>query len=187
MQRTSDHSVKLIGLSSWFSAVLIFELLCLVAQSCLTLCDPVDYSPPASSVHGNSSVKNTCLEWVAILSSRGSSQPKDWTLVSHIAGGFFAILATREAYLSFGPFLFLSNYISEHYYFYLKGIVVFSQLHGLSIHAMLFEKSFHLLTHTLQRGSLSSLILIERSFKIVHNYLIQPQMHFGHIFTQLNI
>ena len=129
--------------NSWFSAVLIFELLCLAAQSCPTLCDPVDCSPPASSVHGNSPVKNTCLEWVAMLSSRGSSQRKDRTLVLHIAGAFFAIWATREAHLSFGPFLFLSNYISEHYYFYLKGIVVSSQLHGLSIHAMLFEKSFH--------------------------------------------
>jgi len=37
------------------------------------------------------------LEWVAMPSSRGSSQPKDWTQVSCIAGGFFAIWATREA------------------------------------------------------------------------------------------
>ena len=37
------------------------------------------------------------LEWVAISSSRGSSQPRDWTQVSHIAGGFFTIWATWEA------------------------------------------------------------------------------------------
>ena len=37
------------------------------------------------------------LEWVAMPSSRGYSQPKDWTQVSHIAGGFFTIWATREA------------------------------------------------------------------------------------------
>ena len=37
------------------------------------------------------------LEWVAIPSSRGSSQPKDQTQVSHIASGFFTIRATREA------------------------------------------------------------------------------------------
>ena len=39
----------------------------------------------------------TILEWVAMPSSRGSSQPRDHTQVSHIAGGFFTIWATREA------------------------------------------------------------------------------------------
>ena len=37
------------------------------------------------------------LEWVAILFSKGSSQPKDRTQVSHIVGGFFSSWATREA------------------------------------------------------------------------------------------
>ena len=37
------------------------------------------------------------LEWIAIASSKGSSQPRDQTQVSHIAGGFFTIWATREA------------------------------------------------------------------------------------------
>ena len=37
------------------------------------------------------------LEWVAMPSSRGSSRPRDWTQVSHIAGGSFTIWATREA------------------------------------------------------------------------------------------
>ena len=37
------------------------------------------------------------LEWVAMLSSRGSSQPRDWTQVSRIAGGFFTSWASREA------------------------------------------------------------------------------------------
>ena len=48
---------------------------CLVAQSCLTLCDPVDYSPPGSSVHGILQART--LEWVAIFSSRGFSRPRD--------------------------------------------------------------------------------------------------------------
>ena len=38
------------------------------------------------------------LEWVAMPSSRGSSQPRDQTQVSHIAGGFFTIWATGEAH-----------------------------------------------------------------------------------------
>ena len=49
-------------------------------QSCLTLCNPMDYSPPGSSVHGISQVR--ILEGVAISSSRGSCQPRDQTLVS---------------------------------------------------------------------------------------------------------
>ena len=38
------------------------------------------------------------LEWIAIASSKGSSQPRDQTRISHIAGGFFTIWATREAH-----------------------------------------------------------------------------------------
>ena len=45
-----------------------------VAQSCLTLCDPTDYSPPGSSVHGI--LQARILEWVAIPSSRGSSRAR---------------------------------------------------------------------------------------------------------------
>ena len=136
---------------------------CLVAQSCPTLCNPMDCSPPGSSVHGISQASSlewfaisffrasstprnwTCiscidrqilyhwairkwkwkwsesksllsdslpphglytvhgilqariLEWVAFPFSRGSSQPRDWTQMSHIAGGFFTSWATREA------------------------------------------------------------------------------------------
>ena len=58
-------------------------------------CDPVDLSLPGSSVHGISQAR--ILEWVAILSLKGSSQPRDWTQVSCIAGGFFTSWATREA------------------------------------------------------------------------------------------
>ena len=68
----------------------------LVIQLCPTLWDPMDCSPPASSVHGI--LKATILEWVAIsFSSRGYSWPRDWTWVSCIAGRFFTIWATREA------------------------------------------------------------------------------------------
>ena len=59
------------------------------AQSCLTLCDPTDCSPPVSSVHGISEAR--ILEWVVIFSSRGSSRPRDWTHVSGIAGGVFTV------------------------------------------------------------------------------------------------
>ena len=52
-------------------------LLCLVSQSCLTLCDPMDCSSPGSSVHGDASSMNTGV--IAISFSRESSQPKDPT------------------------------------------------------------------------------------------------------------
>ena len=61
-----------------------------VAQSCLTLCNPIDYS-----VHGILQLR--ILEWVAFPFSRGSSQPRDQTQLSHIAGGFFTSGATRKA------------------------------------------------------------------------------------------
>ena len=44
-------------------------------QSCLTLCDPIDGSPPGFSVHGIFQAR--ILEWVAVASSRGSSWPRD--------------------------------------------------------------------------------------------------------------
>ena len=69
----------------------------LVTQSCLTLCNSIDYSPPGSSVHGV--LQARILEWVAISFSRGSSQPRDRTWVSYIAGRFFTIWATGDTFV----------------------------------------------------------------------------------------
>ena len=89
-------------------------VLCLVAQLCLTLCDPMNCSPPGSSVHGDSPGLNPgllhcrkilyhlshhgsprMLEWVAYSFSRGSSHPRNWTGVSCTSGGFFTSWTTR--------------------------------------------------------------------------------------------
>ena len=67
-----------------------------VAQSCPTLCDRIDCSPPGSSIQGI--FQTRVLDWVAISFSRGSSWPRDWTQVSHIAGRHFTVWATREAH-----------------------------------------------------------------------------------------
>ena len=67
---------------------------CLVAQSCPTLGDPVDYSLPCSSVLGI--LQAGILEWVALSFSRGPSQPRDRTGVSCIPGRFSTNWATRE-------------------------------------------------------------------------------------------
>ena len=69
-------------------------VLCFVAKSCPTLCDPVDYSHQAPLSMGI--LQTRILEWVAMLSSRGSSQPRDRTQVFHIADGFFTVWATRS-------------------------------------------------------------------------------------------
>ena len=66
-----------------------------VTQLCLTLCNPMDGTLWGSFVHGI--LQERVLEWVAIPFSRGPSQPRDRTQVSHITGGFFTIWTTREA------------------------------------------------------------------------------------------
>ena len=63
----------------------------LVTQFCPTLCDPMNYSPPGSSVHGI--LQARILEWVAFPFSRRSSQPRDWTQVTCIAGRLFTVWA----------------------------------------------------------------------------------------------
>ena len=73
--------------TSWWSEV---------TQSCLILCNPMDCSLPHSSVRGIFQAR--VLEWVAISFSRGSSQPRDRTWVSHIVGRRFTILTTREVH-----------------------------------------------------------------------------------------
>ena len=63
------------------------------AQSCLTLCNPMDCSLPDSSVQG---IQARILEWVAIPFSRGIFPTRDQIHVSHIAGGFFTIWTTKQ-------------------------------------------------------------------------------------------
>ena len=68
-----------------------------VTQSCLTLCNPIDCSPPGSSFHGI--FQAGIPEWVAISYSRGSSQPRDWTPIPCMSMGF-----SRQEYWSGLPF-----------------------------------------------------------------------------------
>ena len=87
-----------------------------VAQSCPTLFDPMDYSPPGSSVRGI--FQAIVLEWFAISFSRGSSRPRDRTQVSCIVGRRFTVWATRESPGNLSPginplFIFKSESESE--------------------------------------------------------------------------
>ena len=67
-----------------------------VVVSCWVLsdsCDPMDLNLPGSSVHGISQAR--ILEWIVIFFSQGSSQPRNWTQLSCIAGNFFTDWAIR--------------------------------------------------------------------------------------------
>ena len=87
------RQTQLYLLSQCFSKV--SELQVLVTQLCLTVCDPMDYSPPGFSVHGI--LQARILEWVAIPFSRGSSLCRDQTQVSCIAGRCFTVWAPGKS------------------------------------------------------------------------------------------
>ena len=78
----------------------------LVAQSCQTLCHPIDCSLPGSSVHGI--LQARILEWVAIPYFRGSSWLRDQTRVFCFVGGFFTIWATTGVQAWKGSAIFLT-------------------------------------------------------------------------------
>ena len=98
------------GLCTCYPHCLKQPLHACVLKSCnqnqVRLCDPVDCSPPGSSVHGILQARR--LEWVATPFSRGSSQPRDRTQVSCTAGGFFTTCATRAAQNCFYPSVIVS-------------------------------------------------------------------------------
>ena len=72
-----------------------------VVQSCPTVPNSMNCSPPGSSVHGI--LQARILEWVAMPSSRGSPQPRDWTHIFDTAGRFFTNWATLwECHMDFG-------------------------------------------------------------------------------------
>ena len=69
---------------NWTELIYIYKCMCAkLLQSCPTLCHRMDCSLPASSVHGI--LQEKLLEWVAMLSSRGSSQPRDRTCISYVS------------------------------------------------------------------------------------------------------
>ena len=83
-------------------------------QLCLTLCSPMDCNPPGFSVHAI--FQTRILQWVAMPSSRESSQPRDQNRVSCIAGGFVTAEASREAHWKIHPLpieLIYMHYIQE--------------------------------------------------------------------------
>ena len=83
LQPTAFFSLRGCKILVHLTIVVKWKCEMLVAQLCLTLCDPMDCNPPGSSVHGI--LQARIMEWVAIPFSRGSFWPRDWTRVSCIA------------------------------------------------------------------------------------------------------
>ena len=92
-----EHSKEWRNVRTYVSQVISIIFL-LVPQMCPTICDPVDCSPPGSSVHGIFQAR--VLEWVAISFSRESSWPRAQTWVSCTASRVFTTWAIREARIS---------------------------------------------------------------------------------------
>ena len=75
------YNIVLVSvMQQWCSFINVYVCVC-ATQSCPTLCDPMDYTPTGSSVHGI--LQARILAWLAIPFSRGSSQPRGWTQVLH--------------------------------------------------------------------------------------------------------
>ena len=95
---SSDDLLVTSGCSAIFDFSLVTNLHTYVhvqlLQSCPTLCDPMDCNPLGFSVH--EILQARILEWVVMPSSRRSSQPRDITQMSHIAGRFFIRRATYK-------------------------------------------------------------------------------------------
>ena len=101
-----------ISCFSWVADRLFTAEPSLGTKLCPTLCDPMGCSPPGSSVHGISQAR--ILGWVAISFSRGSSWPKDGTLVPYLAGRLFTAEPPAK------PIVNTHTYTHTHIYRYTK-------------------------------------------------------------------
>ena len=95
----------------WKVNLALVRFVCvLAAQSCPTLCNPMDCSLPGSSVHGI--LQASILEWVAISFSKGSSWSWDGTQVSS-AGRCFTLRATREGFCTLKSWFQFQKYFTQ--------------------------------------------------------------------------
>ena len=119
---------KITKLTHTHTQTHIYVSVCYVAQSCPTLCDPVDSGLPGSSVCGI--LQAIILESVAIPSSRGSSQRRDWTQVSLIASGFYTHTHTHtHTYVCVCVYMFIymwliceNKYTKYNWYLYIATV-----------------------------------------------------------------
>ena len=152
-----------------------------VAQSCLTLCDPMDYT-----VH--EILQARILEWVSIPFSRGSSQPRDQTQVSHIAGRFF----TSWAIISFQRYVHLPpdtlwNRKGLKHLTPLKFLIVVSSCFGHVISTLGLLRHSHSHTHTTHtetqehRSSCEKHIFLATALKIWNQKFLVENLYFKQV------
>ena len=121
-----------------------------VAQLCPTLCDPMDGSLPGFSVHRIPRQKYWSGLWQPISFSRGPSQPRDWTRVSHTAGRRFTIWATREAQkdkvsnLAFGTYEIGRVKLEFHFLHLLNREILFGLFKGFVISSEVPDPTYDL-------------------------------------------
>ena len=120
---------------------------CSVTQSCLTLCSPMDCSPPGTSVHGISQARTP--EQVAIPFSRESSQPRDWTHAFCIGRWIPYHWATWGAQLNVYPHTSIPKHMNTTY--------VYNRHSGYCSGGELAQEQLHWSRFTLQWASQSSL------------------------------
>ena len=102
------ENVSQLHFTLWFSPLVTFG----VSQLHSTPCDPMDYSLPGSSVH--EFLQARILEWVAMLSSRRSSQSRDRTCISCIEGGFFTSEPSgKPTQVTLGPRLQITSLLHQ--------------------------------------------------------------------------
>ena len=97
MIQNYSHLLKLKSTEFFFEGTVTMNVV--VSLPCPTLCDPVDCGPPGSSVHGI--LQARILGWVAMPSSRGSSQLRDWTQVSRTGGQILYRMSKSSSLPSF--------------------------------------------------------------------------------------
>ena len=146
-----------------------------VAQSCPTLCDPMDRSPPGSSAHGI--FQSRVLEWVAISFSRGSSQPRDQTRISRIEGRCFLLYCSRFI-IVFTQITYLKKQTHKNKTFLilqyntLRNIVVYSTTAG--IQALASSEKAELPTREGRRGERS------KHWRIMRSRSLRESCNFTH-------
>ena len=129
----------------------------------------MDCSLPGSSVHRI--LQARILEWVSIPFSRGSSGPRDWTLVSSFAGGFFTVWDTSEAPSWPKGSLKLTNFIfswNKHYIIYGSGRIVLESHHGTEPCSC----GDHSLIQLFEVSSISAFLLVSKAAALIEVHFI---------------
>ena len=136
----------------------------------LTLCDPIDYIVPGI-------LQARILEWVAVPFSRGSSQPRDQTQVSHIAGGLFTSWATRE--MQFTPMFLLNvNHMQTLKKLWVKRDMIFQNWIAFSNLNYKYSNANHNKYKGYQRSKFSALSLFQEvtTFSSLIDFLPDSQI-----------